>query len=125
MTSDTTLTVSGTHDPLTPGEKVQVSSDGGANWADVTSAATTWSYTDPNAHGTSFSYQARVVGSVGNVGANTARQRGDDRHGGTDGAVDHRDPGECRRRHQCRRGLGRHAGGGRSDAAQGRRRATR
>ena len=27
-------------------------------------------------------------------------------------AVDHVDPGEWRRRHQCRRGLGRHAGGG-------------
>jgi Ca2+-binding RTX toxin-like protein len=74
VTSDTTLTVSGTHDLLNPGEKVQVSSDGGANWADVTSAATTWSYTDPNAHATSFTYQARVVGSVGNVGANTASQ---------------------------------------------------
>ena len=36
---------------------------------------------------------------------------GNGRHGGADGAVDHRDPGEWRR-HQCRRGLERHAGGG-------------
>ena len=36
VTSDTTLTVSGTHGALGAGEKVQVSSDGGASWADVT-----------------------------------------------------------------------------------------
>ena len=34
VTSDTTLTVSGTHGPLGSGETVQVSSDGGASWAD-------------------------------------------------------------------------------------------
>ena len=74
VTSDTTLTVSGTHGPLGSGEKVQVSSDGGASWADVTSTASTWSYTDPTAHGTSFTYQARIVDAAGNVGANTASQ---------------------------------------------------
>ena len=75
ITSDTTLTVSGTHGPLGAGEKVQVSSDGGANWADVTtSTATTWSFTDPTTHATSFTYQARVIGAAGNVGANTASQ---------------------------------------------------
>ena len=75
VTSDTTLTVSGTHGPLGSGEKVQVSSDGGASWADVTtSTASTWSYTDPAPHATSFTYQARIVDAVGNVGANTASQ---------------------------------------------------
>ncbi len=76
ITNDTTLTVSGTHGPLGPGETVQVSSDGGASWFDVTtSTASTWSYTDPTPHGTSFTYQARIVDAVGNVGANTpARQ---------------------------------------------------
>ena len=75
VTNATTLTVSGTHGPLGTGEKVQVSSDGGANWADVTTSTTsTWSYTDPATHGTSFTYQARVVGTAGNVGANTASQ---------------------------------------------------
>ena len=75
VTNDTTLTVSGTHGPLAPGEKVQVSSDGGASWADVTtSTASTWSYTDPTPHATSFTYQARIVDAVGNVGANTASQ---------------------------------------------------
>ena len=74
VTSDTTLTVSGTHGPLGSGEKVQVSSDGGATWADATSTASTWSYTDPTPHGTSFTYQARIVDAVGNVGANTASQ---------------------------------------------------
>ena len=75
VTSDTTLTVSGTHGTLGSGETVQVSSDGGASWADVTtSTASTWSYTDPTTHGTSFTYQARIVDAVGNVGANTASQ---------------------------------------------------
>ena len=75
VTSDTTLTVSGTHGPLGPGETVQVSSDGGASWTDVTtSTASTWSYTDPTPHGTSFTYQVRIVDAVGNVGANTASQ---------------------------------------------------
>ena len=75
VTSDTTLTVSGTHGPLGPGETVQVSSDGGASWAEVTtSTASTWSYTDPTPHATSFTYQVRIVDAVGNVGANTASQ---------------------------------------------------
>ena len=75
VTNDTTLTVSGTHGPLGSGETVQVSSDGGASWADVTtSTASTWSYTDPTPHATSFTYQVRIVDAVGNVGANTASQ---------------------------------------------------
>ena len=74
VTSDTTLTVSGTHGPLGSGETVQVSSDGGATWADATSTASTWSFTDPATHGTSFTYQARIVDAVGNVDANTASQ---------------------------------------------------
>src|SRR5204863_1595997 len=75
ITSDTTLTVSGTHGVLGSGERVQVSSDGGATWADATtSTATTWSYDDPAAHATNFTYQARVVDAAGNVGANTASQ---------------------------------------------------
>ena len=74
ITNDTTLTVSGTHGALGSGETVQVSSDGGASWADATSTATAWSYTDPTPHGTSFTYQARIVDTVGNVGANTASQ---------------------------------------------------
>jgi hypothetical protein len=69
VTNDTTLTVSGTHGPLAAGEKVQVSSNGGATWSDVTtSTATTWSFTDPTAHGSNFTYQARVVDTAGNVG---------------------------------------------------------
>ena len=52
VTNDTVLTVSGTHGSLGPGETVQVSSDGGASWADVTtSTASNWSYTDPTTHG--------------------------------------------------------------------------
>ena len=74
ITSDTTLTVSGTHGALGAGEKIQVSSDGGTTWSDVTTSdATTWSYTDPTTHGASFTYQARIVDTAGNVG-NTASQ---------------------------------------------------
>ena len=74
VTNDTTLTVSGMHGLLGPGETVQVSSDGGASWADATSTASTWSYTDPTTHGTSFTYRVRTIDSAGNVGANTASQ---------------------------------------------------
>ena len=66
--------MSGTHGALGSGEKVQVSSDGGASWADATSTASTWSYTDPATHATSFTYQVRIVDAVGNVDANTASQ---------------------------------------------------
>ena len=74
VTNDTTLTVSGTHGLFALGERVQVSSDGGATWSDATSTASTWSYTDPTAHRTSFTYQARIVDTVGNLGANTDSQ---------------------------------------------------
>ena len=54
---------------------MQVSSDSGASWAAVTtSTASTWSYTDPTTHGSSFTYQVRTVNSTGNIGANTASQ---------------------------------------------------
>jgi hypothetical protein len=78
ITSDTTLTVSGTVGTLGAGEKVQVSSDNGLTWHDATlgtgAAAGTWSYVDPTTHSTSFTYQARVVDTAGNVDTNTASQ---------------------------------------------------
>ena len=124
VTSDTTLTVSGTHDPLGSGEKVQVSSDGGASWADVTSTASTWSYTDPDAAW----HELHLPGADRRRRGQCRRQHrqpgGDGRHGGAGGAVDHLDPGK-QRRHQRHRGLERHAGGGRAWRAPGRRRATR
>jgi VCBS repeat-containing protein len=68
-TSDTTLTVSGTHGPLGADEKVQVSSDGGTTWSDVTASdATTWSFIDPTPHASSFTYLARVIDAAANVG---------------------------------------------------------
>ena len=70
ITSDTVLTVSGTNGALVAGETVQVSSDGGATWvAAAQDSATSWSYADPATHATSFSYQARVVDTAGNVGS--------------------------------------------------------
>ena len=74
ITNDTTLTVSGTNGALASGEKIQVSSDGGSTWADVTqSTATSWSYVDPATHATSFTYQTRIVDTAGNIGT-TASQ---------------------------------------------------
>jgi hypothetical protein len=74
ITNDTSLTVSGTNGALGAGERIQVSSDGGATWADVTqSTVTSWSYTDPVTHATSFTYQTRIVDTAGNVGT-TASQ---------------------------------------------------
>ncbi|MBR1092685.1 cadherin-like domain-containing protein, partial [Bradyrhizobium manausense] len=69
ITNDTTLTVSGTNGALASDEKIQVSSDNGTTWADVTqSTATSWSYIDPTTHTASFSYQVRIVDAAGNVG---------------------------------------------------------
>ncbi len=74
ITNDTSLTVSGTNGALGAGERIQVSSDGGATWADVTqSTATSWSYVDPATHATSFTYQTRIIDTAGNVGT-TASQ---------------------------------------------------
>jgi Ca2+-binding RTX toxin-like protein len=75
VTNDTTLTVSGTNNPLGAGEKVQITSDGGATWTDVTVVdATHWSYDDSaNPHPASFTYDVRVIDIAGNVG-NTASQ---------------------------------------------------
>ena len=51
ITSDQTLTVSGTNGTLGAGEKVQVSNDGGTTWNDVTQdTGTTWSYVDGTTH---------------------------------------------------------------------------
>ena len=46
ITSDTTLTVSGTNGALAAGEKIQLSSDGGTTWTDVVQNGTSWSLVD-------------------------------------------------------------------------------
>ena len=75
ITNDTTLTVSGTNGALAAGEKIQVSSDGGATWHDVVqNTTTTWSYDDTaTAHTSNFTYQARIIDAANNVGT-TASQ---------------------------------------------------
>ncbi|MBJ8506864.1 VCBS repeat-containing protein, partial [Acinetobacter seifertii] len=74
ITNDTTLTVSGTlTTALAADEKVQVSSDGGVTWVDATVTGTTWSLIDGVTHNSSFTYQARVTDTAGNVGS-TASQ---------------------------------------------------
>ena len=61
ITSDTTLTVSGTNGALGAGEKVQVSSDGGTTWTDVSrTPARPGALSIPTNHRASFTYQARV-----------------------------------------------------------------
>ncbi len=69
FTNDTTLTVSGTlSTPLNSGEKVQVSSDGGATWNDATNTPTTWSYVDPTVRTDGpFTYEARIIDLAGNT----------------------------------------------------------
>ena len=68
ITNDTTLTVSGTNGALAAGEKIQVSSDGGTTWTDVVQNGTTWSLVDATSHPSSFTYQARIVDTAGNIG---------------------------------------------------------
>ena len=74
ITSDTTLIVSGSNGALAAGEKIQISSDG-TNWFDVTPIDSThWSYDDTaTPHTSSFTYQARILDTAGNIGT-TASQ---------------------------------------------------
>ena len=66
--------MSGSNGVLVAGEKIQVSSNGGATWTDVVqNTTTTWSLADATTHAASFTYQARIVDTAGNVGT-TASQ---------------------------------------------------
>ena len=70
ITSDTTLTVSGTlTTALNVGEKVQISNDGGITWIDAITTGTTWSLVDAVVHSSNFTYQARVIDAAGNIGS--------------------------------------------------------
>jgi hypothetical protein len=68
ITSDTSLTVSGTNTALSAGNRIQVSADGGTTWGNVTVTGTTWTFVDAVTHPTSFTYTARVVDLAGNAG---------------------------------------------------------
>ena len=101
ITNDTTLIVSGSNGALAAGEKIQVSSNGGTTWTDVTqTTATSWSLDDTATHGTSFTYQARIVDSAGNVGTTASQAITIDHHGAGGGAGDHGD--SQRQRHGWR-----------------------
>src|SRR5262245_13061099 len=68
VTSDQTLTVSGTNGALALGDKVQVSTDG-VNWVDVAQdSGTAWHYDDASTHAANFTYQVRVIDNAGNIG---------------------------------------------------------
>ncbi|KRW62889.1 Ig-like domain-containing protein, partial [Pseudomonas sp. TTU2014-080ASC] len=74
ITSDTSLTVSGTlSEKLRAGEQVQVSNDGGKTWMTASVVDTSWSLSDPTSHNGRFTYIARVVDRLGNFG-NQAEQ---------------------------------------------------
>jgi len=72
ITSDTTLTVSGTNETLGASELVQISSNG-TTWANVSQETDSWTFTDPTVHTSNVTYQVRVTDVAGNVG-NTASQ---------------------------------------------------
>ena len=128
ITNDTTLIVSGSNGALAAGEKIQVSSNGGASWTDVTpTTATSWSLDDTaTVHGTSFTYQARIVDSAGNVGTTASQAITIDTDGAGGGAGDHGDSQRQRhgwrlhhqRHHADRVGQQWRAGGGREDPGQ-------
>ena len=63
--SNNTVTISGSNGVLAIGEKIQVTSDG-STWTDVVqNTATTWSLVDATTRTQAFSYQARIVNTVG------------------------------------------------------------
>jgi VCBS repeat-containing protein len=69
-TSDTTLIVSGSNDALAVDEKIQISSDGGLTWSDVSQGTnTSWSFDDTgNPHPSNFTYDVRIIDAAANVG---------------------------------------------------------
>ena len=68
--SSTSLTVSGTNGTLAAGEKIQISSDGGATWIDVLqNTPTSWSLVDATTHPTRYTYQVRIIDAAGNIGS--------------------------------------------------------
>ncbi len=82
-TTDTSPTIFGTLDtPLLPGEKVQVSLDGGATWNDAYmdpndtdgSDGWTWFYGPGELAGGAHTVSVQIVDAFGNVGANTDSQ---------------------------------------------------
>ena len=124
--------MSGSNGALAAGEKIQVSSNGGASWTDVTpTTATSWSLTTPPPCTARASpIRRRIVDSAGNVGTSTPVRPSPSTHGAGGGAGDH---GDCQRQrhgwrlhhqrhHADRVGQQRGAGGGREDPGQQRRR---
>jgi T1SS-143 domain-containing protein len=71
LTSDRTLTLTGTYSSL-GANIIQVSTDGGATWHNASASSGFWSYSDPATHADgTFTYQVRVIDTAGNIG-NTA-----------------------------------------------------
>jgi len=68
ITSDTALTVNGTLSAaLDPGEKAQISIDGGTTWLDLAPTGTNWGYADGRTLGDgTYDYQVRTIDTAGN-----------------------------------------------------------
>ncbi|MRT40713.1 hypothetical protein GJV09_05160 [Enterobacteriaceae bacterium RIT702] len=63
-------TVSGSLDrTLNPGDVVEYSLDGGITWQTAALDGSTWSFTDPAAHGSDWAYQVRISDVAGSIGA--------------------------------------------------------
>ncbi|MHC8397992.1 beta strand repeat-containing protein [Pseudomonas sp. MDT1-17] len=75
-TRDPLLTVNGSYTGnVLTGEFLQISTDGGTTWTNVTTfnnTAKTWSYTDPVARTSATTYQLRAIDIAGNVATGTA-----------------------------------------------------
>ncbi|MFT7388990.1 MAG: hypothetical protein ACI8VC_002252, partial [Candidatus Endobugula sp.] len=77
ITSDQTLTISGTSTALAAGDRVQISLDNGASWVDVNQATgTTWSYDNTGNTLTEddYTFQTRVIDTAGNTAGATDTQ---------------------------------------------------
>ena len=90
--------MSGTNGALGAGEKIQVSSDGGSHLARCgPELDTTWSYDDTaTVHGTSFTYQARIVDTAGNVGTTASQAITIDTSAPAEALGDHRESYDMR-----------------------------
>src|SRR6202022_2020491 len=72
--SPNNLIVSGTNGALSVDEKIQIRRDGGTTWTNVVQdTRTSWSLADGTTHSTNFTYQARIVDSVGNIGTTVSQ----------------------------------------------------
>ena len=70
ITSDTQISVNGTVGTLASDEKLQISTDNGTTWTDLSVNAGNWTYVDPRTLSNGVqTYQLRTIDAAGNAGA--------------------------------------------------------